>query len=465
MKLPSPGITTTTLLLATLPHYTRASLLDTLKLKLASILPLPTFLRHKIATPVDHSQLLSLHKSLVEIPSITGNEYAVGEWLAQYLISQNFTVETQLVQGGMDEGEGEGEVEGTTKKRENIFAYLGQTRETHTLLTSHIDVVPPYIPYRETASAVYGRGSTDAKASVAAQIMAVLELIAEKKVQEGDISLLYVVGEETIGDGMKAANRLNPSGWRAVIFGEPTELKLAVGHKGIAEFTITSEGKAAHSGYPWLGVNANSNLVQVLYELDRLELPASSLLGNSTINVGQISGGVAANVVSARASAVGSVRIAEDLDETVRRINAVITSVPGVSVEWFETPHYGPVELDWDVEGFETIVCSYGTDVPHLKGDHKKYLYGPGSIFVAHGDGEFVLKNDLFEAVKGYKRLVVESLNPTRRVPAVRVEEVKSEEVGVPEVVSKSATVVEAEKETDAEGGRKGGKKEGSEEL
>ena len=357
---------------------------------------------------------------------------------------------------GLDEGE---EVEGVTKKRENIFAYLGQTRETRTLLTSHIDVVPPYISYRETASAVYGRGSCDAKASVAAQITAALELIAEGKVKEGDISLLYVVGEETTGDGMKTANTLTQAGWETVIFGEPTELKLAVGHKGIAEFTITSEGKAAHSGYPWMGVNANSNLVKVLYELDRLELPASSLLGNSTINVGQMKGGVAANVVSAKAKAVASVRIAGDLDETVKRINEVITSVPGVNVEWFETPHYGPVELDWDVEGFETIVCSYGTDVPNLKGDHKKYLYGPGSILVAHGDGEFVLKNDLFEAVKGYKKLVVESLNPTRRVPAVvRVEEVKSEEqvvVQEPEVVSKSATVVEAEKETGAEGEKK----------
>ncbi|KAF8426384.1 hypothetical protein EV426DRAFT_27407 [Tirmania nivea] len=460
MKLSSPSITTTTLLLATLPHAASASFLDTLKLKLASTLPLPSFLRQKIAAPADYSQLLSLHRSLVEIPSITGSEYAVGEWLAKYLISQNFTVETQLVHG-LDEGE---EAEGSTKKRENIFAYLGQNRETRTLLTSHIDVVPPYIPYRETASAVYGRGSSDAKASVAAQITAALELIAEGKIKEGDISLLYVVGEETTGDGMKTANILSDSGWEAVIFGEPTELKLAAGHKGLAEFTITSEGKAAHSGYPWLGVNANSNLVKVLYELDRLELPVSSLLGNSTINVGQMRGGVAANVVSAKASAVGSMRVAGDLDETVRRINEVVASVPGVSVEWFETPHYGPVELDWDVEGFETTVCSYGTDVPNLKGDHKKYLYGPGSILTAHGDGEFVLKSDLFQAVKGYKKLVLESLNPTRRVPAVKVEEVKSEERVVqeqePEVVSKCATVVEAEKETAFERERKGANEE-----
>src|SRR5690606_17954531 len=156
-----------------------------------------------------------LHKSLVEIPSVTGDENAVSAWLAEYLISKNFTVETQVV--GKD-------------GRENIFAYVGKTRATRVLLTSHIDVVPPYIPYKETINAIYGRGSSDAKASVAAQIVAVEELLAEKKIQEGDAALLFVVGEETTADGMRKANDLDVE-WESVIFGEPTELKLAVGHK------------------------------------------------------------------------------------------------------------------------------------------------------------------------------------------------------------------------------------------
>lgn len=102
--------------------------------------------------------------------------------------------------------------------------------------------------------------------------------------------------------------------------------------------------------------------------------------------------------------------------------------------------------------GFQTTICSYGTDVPYLRGDHKKYLYGPGSILVAHGDHEYVLKSDLFEAVEGYKRLIQESLNPARR-PLALVEEVVAAEVVVaieepiPEVVINTATVVEAELE------------------
>jgi len=459
MKLPSPTIAITSILLANLPlPGVHASFFDTLKLKLASPLPLPPFLRNKIATPADHSALLSLHKALVEIPSITGSEFTVAEWLADYLISKNFTVETQLVSTADDGGED------GVKKRENVFAYLGKTRDTHALVTSHIDVVPPYIPYRETASAVYGRGSCDAKGSVAAQIIAVEELVKQGQIHEGDVSMLFVVGEEVDGEGMKMANALNP-GWKTIIFGEPTELKLAVGHKGIAEFEIISEGKAAHSGYPQLGINANSNLIKVLYELDRLELPSSALLGNSTLNIGQIEGGVAANVVPSRAQAVGSVRIAGQLEETVKRINEVVEGVEGVRIVWFDTPHYGPVELDYDVEGFQTTICSYGTDVPYLKGNHKKYLYGPGSILVAHGDTEHVLKSDLFEAVKGYKKLIRESMSSIRLSPAI-VKDVKAKvtvAVGEAEleVVSSSAMLLETIQSEGIKEGKENEKEEG----
>ena len=60
--------------------------------------------------------------------------------------------------------------------------------------------------------------------------------------------------------------------------------------------------------------------------------------------------------------------------------------------------------------GFETAVMSYGTDIPKLKGDHKRYLYGPGSILVAHSDHEHLTIDDLEKAVAGYKKLILASL-------------------------------------------------------
>ena len=60
--------------------------------------------------------------------------------------------------------------------------------------------------------------------------------------------------------------------------------------------------------------------------------------------------------------------------------------------------------------GFETIVVNYGTDIPNLKGDHKRYLYGPGSILMAHSDHEHLSVSDLKTAVEGYKTLIQYSL-------------------------------------------------------
>lgn len=60
--------------------------------------------------------------------------------------------------------------------------------------------------------------------------------------------------------------------------------------------------------------------------------------------------------------------------------------------------------------GFDTIVVNYGTDIPNLEGDHKRYLYGPGDILVAHSDHEHLKVSDLETAVKGYKTLIEHSL-------------------------------------------------------
>jgi acetylornithine deacetylase len=346
--------------------------------------------------------LLSLHKSLIEYESITGNEYSVGSFLTHYLKSKNFTVETQDVGPGPS----------SSSSRQNILAYPGKTRKTRTLVSSHIDTVPPFWKYERVGDEIWGRGSVDAKASVASQIIAVEEMLAAGTIEEGDVSLLYVVGEEVGGDGMKKANGLGLT-WETVIFGEPTELKLASGHKGIISVEITAKGKAGHSGYPELGKNANAMLVPALYELLKLELPYSEKYGNTTLNIGRVEGGVAANV------------IAEDANKKII-LDAIEKTGEELDVRF--NGGYGPVYIDSDVPGklkvlswrllevtnnilgFETIVVNYGTDIPNLNGDHKRYLYGPGTILMAHSDHEHLKVSDLETALKGYKALIEHSL-------------------------------------------------------
>ncbi|KAL2312034.1 hypothetical protein POMI540_4467 [Schizosaccharomyces pombe] len=339
--------------------------------------------------------LISLHKSLVEIESLGGNEVNVSDFLKSYLESKGLTVELQRVSSN-------------PTVRDNVYAYLGSQRNTKVVLTSHIDTVNPFLPYYIEGDKIHGRGSCDAKSSVAAQIFAMLELMSEGKVQEGDLSLLFVVGEEIDGIGMKTvANKLNAD-WEVAIFGEPTENKLGVGHKGNFRFDVYAHGKACHSGYPQEGFSAIEFLLRQCVKLMDTDLPKSKLLGPSTINIGTIEGGAAANILAAEAKAEVFIRVAEDI-ETIRDIAEDLfdTEHSEIKVIQYSPPQY----LDYDIPGMDTVVLAYATDIPYLSDRKMKiYLFGPGSIREAHGPNEYVTFSQLFEGLNGYKRMVMYNL-------------------------------------------------------
>ncbi|KAI4192175.1 MAG: hypothetical protein LQ350_008693 [Teloschistes chrysophthalmus] len=357
---------------------------------------------------LNNPPLFSLHRKLVEIPSISGNEHDVGEFLASYLEAHQFTVEKQRVAPF-------GRESSSQKPRHNLLAYPSGSppNASRVLLTSHLDVVPPYIPYTYNSSShqIAGRGVIDDKACVAAQVTAAISLLYSNAISPSSLALLFVVGEEIGGDGMRAFSASPHPAYSSVIFGEPTELKLVAGHKGNIAFTVSAKGKSAHSGYPWLGKNANSMLIPALLALDNLQLPFSDKYGDSTLNIGKMVGGEASNVIPASAHADIQVRVAAEKPEVSQRliVNAVKEVDEDLEVD-FWSKGYGPVEIDHDVAGFETQTVNFGTDIPWLDGDHKRYLYGPGSILDAHSDHEHVSVEDLEEAVEGYKRLVLAAI-------------------------------------------------------
>jgi len=319
-------------------------------------------------------------RQFMEIDSTTWQEGAVGRWLGDYLRGAGFEVETQEVTGD----------------RINIYARIGDPLIT---FSSHMDTVPPYIPFSEDAEKIYGRGACDAKGIIAAQIFA-----AQRLREEGasDIGLLYVVGEEDGSDGARRANEI-PNRSRYLINGEPTESHQALATKGALRVVIEAHGRIAHSAYPELGESAIEKLLDVLDDLRRYDWPVDAELGPTTYNIGTIAGGRKPNVVPDSATSEVMFRTVfapDQLFELVREVVGERAEVKrGFSIPPVHT-HVVP-----GLENVPTSVVRFGTDIPCLTSWGTPILFGPGSIHHAHTRHEFITKTELLEAVETYARM------------------------------------------------------------
>jgi acetylornithine deacetylase len=324
----------------------------------------------------------ALTRSLIDIESITGQEQAVGEFLfatlAKLAASTGGTVERMEI----------------SAQRFNLLAMWGQPMVT---LSTHMDTVPPFFASSEDDEFVHGRGACDAKGIIAAMICA-----AGRLLQMGvrNFALLFVVGEEKDSLGaLRAAE--NSRGSKFVINGEPTENKLALGSKGALRYMLTARGKLAHSAYPELGDSAIEKLLDLLAEIRRIPLPQDALLGKSTLNIGTISGGRAPNVIADEARADLMFRTVGGPDP----IRAAMRSVVNGRAELQEMLHTPALHLE-AMDGFETTVVAYTTDIPNFAGAWgKPFLIGPGSIHVAHTAEERIAKKQLLDAIEIYKNM------------------------------------------------------------
>ena len=325
---------------------------------------------------------LDLTRRLVDIESLTYNEGAVGEYLDGFLHERGFTVErTAVPQPPNSHYSG---------PRFNLYAGTGKRPDV--VLSTHMDTVPPFLPSREDDLYLYGRGTCDAKGIIAAQLAA-----AERLRDAGvAVGLLFVVGEERDSAGAKMAN-LEPKGSRFLINGEPTENRLALASKGTLRAEIRAHGKMAHSAYPELGDSAVHKLVHALERLLAVELPTVEGIGPSTLNIGLISGGHAPNVIADSAVGQVLVRLVGPSEQTRHAIEQAVSGLAEVEFT-LEIPFIRMRQVD----GIETMVAAFTTDIPALTNWGEPLLLGPGSIHVAHTPFEKIAKKELLEAVDLY---------------------------------------------------------------
>ncbi len=320
--------------------------------------------------------VVALTRQLVDIESITGNEALVGDVIHRELLQMGYHADKLPVEGN----------------RCNVYATSPQAPRPAIVFSTHMDTVPPFIPSSEDATRIYGRGSCDAKGIIAVQIAASERLRAENI----HVGLLFLVGEERNSLGAQVANRQSP-GCRFMINGEPTENRMASASKGTLRVNVIAEGRMAHSAYPELGESAIDKLLEALRRLRAMKLPAAEGIGSSTLNIGVIEGGRAPNVIPDKARAQCLYRLVGPTDELRRQI---VQAVEGLAKIEFvlEIPFVRLRTLD----GLPTMVAAFTTDIPALTNWGQPLLIGPGSIHVAHTEGEYIEKKQLSEAVDLY---------------------------------------------------------------
>jgi acetylornithine deacetylase/succinyl-diaminopimelate desuccinylase-like protein len=333
------------------------------------------------------SDLVELLRRLVEIDSINPDLIpgAAGEGeVARYVA--NWSERAGL----------EVEVEEAAPGRPNVIATARGTGEGRTLLlnahmdTVGVDAMEAPFEARVEDGRLYGRGAYDMKGSLAAILVVAAE--GKRRRLRGDMVVAAVADEEVASLGTEA---LLATGRRfdAAVIAEPTELDVAIAHKGFVGFEIETRGRAAHGSRPDLGQDAIVRMGPVLVELDTLAArllanPSHPLLGSGSVHASLIEGGQEFSSYPERCLLTGERRTLPDetLEDVERELQAVAREWEhrlGVSRQPFEvTVDAEIVRLVYGHAETNLIGVPFWTDAALVAASGV-----PTVVFGPHGEG------------------------------------------------------------------------------
>lgn len=232
--------------------------------------------------------LISINSTNLDYSDKSVGEEEIGDFVYDYFKKHNIDCIKQEV----------------INRRKNIIAKIERSKENETILfCSHLDTVyidgmnfTPKIINRK----IYGPGSCDAKASVAAMINAFIN-IKKSNQETPNLCFVGVIGEEFMHLGIKKyISEIKE--FDSAIIGEPTNLNIGIAHKGYIRFRIKTKGKFAHASTPEHGINAIYNMEKLINRIRTKLIPKykkinHKILGNPTVNIGKIEGGINFNIV------------------------------------------------------------------------------------------------------------------------------------------------------------------------
>jgi succinyl-diaminopimelate desuccinylase len=361
-----------------------------------------------------NANLEQILKNLVKIP--TENPPGKTDEIIAYLISDVFK-----------ESDGfHNEIMNYNKKDielKNLITRIGTGKEK-IILSGHLDVVPvgeesqwKYPPFSAEVinGKMYGRGTCDMKGGLTMLIGTLLNLKKHPEFLEKYTIILIASADEEAG--MTGAYNCVRKGIMKdsilLIVGEPTNMNIGIAEKGLLWADIHIYGKAGHASTPELGINSiecTLNLIPQLHKcLDNIE---NRVLGNSTLNIGRISGGIANNIVPEKTILSIDYRYIPEqdymkLNEKIRAIDAspcrsevkITHTLPAIQTD---TGNLFIQNLK-KINGKEFIGLPYATDagvLVQIKNPVPFVIYGPGDPGVIHKPNEYIEIGDVLKATE-----------------------------------------------------------------
>jgi succinyl-diaminopimelate desuccinylase len=317
-------------------------------------------------------------------------------------------------------------------RRVNLLAEIGGAQKPPLCFTGHIDVVPlgaaPWSkdPFAGDTDAgrLYGRGSSDMKSGVAAFVTAAVSMAPHLERTAG-VALVITAGEETGCEGafhLLHDRALGRAG--AVLVAEPTANQPFVGHKGAMFLRARASGVTAHGSMPDQGVNAIYKAARAVGKLERFGFanPPHPLMGQGTLNVGTIQGGLNVNSVPDQALIGIDIRTVPTIDHAALLAELSRQLAPDVELETLmslEAVYTDPAD-PWMRSVFEVMTpilgaaptprtATYFTDAAALRqayGAPPTVILGPGEPQMAHQTDEYCLIERVDQAVAAYEELI-----------------------------------------------------------
>lgn len=366
--------------------------------------------------PIDDAYLVSLLTDLVNIPSVFPREAEVMLFLEQVLVDIGLPVERLPL----------------SDSRFNLLASIGKGSPV-LCLNAHADTVPTSgsstPEARVERNLLYGLGSADDKASIAAMITAVRAIHESRARLNGRLDILISVDEE--GDAMGVRTAVE-EGYRCdiALVGEPTELEIVRAHCGLIFLDLITYGKSAHGSMPFEGVNAIDMAYELVTGLRSIVAgyKPHPLLGPPSLNLGIIGGGDRPNRVPDRCEASVDIRLVPPMTDTLvlEQIAAYFQGWLG-RAEYKVTKRGGPL----DTPAESPIVGTLHSAIEEVLGTAPRIaswrgwteaesfhsqlgidtvVFGPGSLKQAHSGNEFVDLRQVRAAARVYAQTALKLL-------------------------------------------------------